>query len=285
MSSDGPVFVVGTGRCGSTIVDSLLAMHPELSWMPSWVATSGGYPIFAYANRLWDLRFMDRFLVTRFFPTPVEPYETFSRLCKHFRREDAAEEVLAEAREKLLPLIESIVRFHGRPRYLGKFVGRPVKIELFARLFPTARFVHVTRGLKPTLSSLLKVSFYTGRESFESWPWDKIHQEQIEFYRSRGETEAAGVAVRLRLNKMEVERQLALLTPARWTEVAYTDFVRDPVERLAHIAEFAGLSMDPGYIARVRARNVYRGADEKWTQHLHDDQIRDLDEFEERFGY
>ena len=43
--------------------------------------------------------------------------------------------------------------------------------------------------------------------------------------------------------------------------------------------------MGPGYIARVRARNVYGGADEKWTQHLDDDQIRDLDEFEKHFGY
>ena len=93
------------------------------------------------------------------------------------------------------------------------------------------------------------------------------------------------MAVRLRLNKMEVERQLALLAPARWTEVSYKDFVRDPVECLAHIAEFADLSMDPSYIARVRARNVYGAADEKWTQHLNDDQIRELDEFEKRFGY
>ena len=67
--------------------------------------------------------------------------------------------------------------------------------------------------------------------------------------------------------------------------MAYKDFVRNTVGCLAHIAEFAGLSIDPSYIARLCARNVYGGADEQWTQHLSDDQIRDLDDFEKRFGY
>jgi hypothetical protein len=127
-------------------VDSLLAVHPE----PSWVDTSGGYPIFAYANRLWSLRFIDLFWEIRFFPTSVDSYVTFSELCKLFRREDAVEEVITEAREKYLALIERIVRFHGRPRCLAKFAGRPVKIEILAKLFPIARFVHVRRDLKFT---------------------------------------------------------------------------------------------------------------------------------------
>jgi hypothetical protein len=263
----------------------MLAMHPEMSWMPSWVATSGGYPILAFANRIWNLSFLDSYREARFFPTPVEPYETFSRMCRHFRREDAADEVVAEAREKLVPLIENIVRYHGKPHYLGKLVGRPVKIELFAKLFPTARFVHVTRRLKPTLSSLLKVHFYDGWESIDEWPWGAIPEDQLHYYQSRGKSEVAGVAVRLHLNNAEVERQLEFIPPDQRMDVAYQDFVRDPVASLTRITEFAGLSMGPEYTARIRARNVYAEADKKWMTHLNEDQIRDLDEFEKRFGY
>jgi hypothetical protein len=285
LSDEGPIFVVGTGRCGSTIVDSILAMHPQLSWMPSWVDTSGGYPVFAVVNRLWGRRFMDRYRESRFFPTPVEPYEVFERICQHFPREDVSEDVIAEAREKLVPVIDAIVRFHGNPRYLAKVVGRPVKVEMFATLFPNARFVHVTRGLKPTLSSLLKVHFFTGWGMIEDWKWDDIPADQIEFYRSRGESEVVGIAIRLRLNRVEIDRQLALVPPDLQIEVGYKDFVANPIEHLGRIADFAALSMESGFVERVRARNIYGGADDKWMTHFDEDQIRDLDEFETRFGY
>src|SRR5215510_3194350 len=157
-----PVFLVGTGRCGSTIVYSCMAMHPAFSWIPSWLTEAPGFPILAAGNRLWDLWGMDRFRETRFFPKPVEPNPVFEHWTKSFRREDIPEEVINESRATIPPLVSRLQRWHGNPRFLTKMVGRPVKIELLASLFPGARFVHITRALKPTTSSLLLVEFYRG---------------------------------------------------------------------------------------------------------------------------
>lgn len=52
-----------------------------------------------------------------------------------------------------------------------------------------------------------------------------------------------------------------------------------------HRMVLAGSSIEPEYIARLRARNVYGGAGEKWRQDLNEKKIRDVDVFEKRFGY
>lgn len=284
-SGAGPVFLIGTGRCGSTIVDSLLAMHPDLSWMPSWIDTARGWPILALGNRIWHISAMDRFIESRFFPTPVEPYDTFRRYAKHFSSETIDAPVVAEARERLVPLIEKIRKFHGRPRYLAKFVGRPVKVELFAKLYPDARFVHVVRGLKPTLSSLMKVHFYADWGPIENWQWEKIPQSYLDFFEKTNRAEEVGAAIRLKLNREQIDRQLAAIDPFSHLQVSYGDFVRDPICQLREICDFCELPIHDSYIQRVRRRKVYSGADDKWKRHFDENQIRRLDEFEDLAGY
>ena len=63
--SPPPIFVVGTGRCGSTIVYSMLAMHPELAWIPSWMNVLPTMPIVSAINRLWGIPGTDRPVVLR----------------------------------------------------------------------------------------------------------------------------------------------------------------------------------------------------------------------------
>ena len=36
-------------------------------------------------------------------------------------------------------------------------------------LYPDAHFVHITRGLKPTVSSMLRVDFYGGWGKLKDW--------------------------------------------------------------------------------------------------------------------
>ena len=154
--------MVGTGRCGSTIVYSVLAMHPNLAWIASWVSAFPRLPALSLANRLWDVPGIDRHLEGRFFPKPVEPNKTFEHVIANYYTEQLNDEIVEEARAKLVPLLARIQHFHGKPRFLGKLVGRPVKIDLLARLYPDAHFVHITRDLKPTVSSMLRVDFYGG---------------------------------------------------------------------------------------------------------------------------
>lgn len=283
--SGGPVFLVGTPRCGSTIIYSLLGMHPDLAFIPSWVDFLPGFPVLAAANRLWDLPGMDRHRETRFFPKPVEPTKVFARLLTHYSLETLDDEVVEHARAPLLLVIDKIQRFHGKPRFLTKMTNRPVKIELLARLFPDAFFIYITRRLKPTVCSFMQVDFYHTTGPLDQWPWDVIPHAYLDYYESCGRSEEVSAAIKLKLNRSQIERQLGRIDSSRWMELRYAEFVQAPIEYLGEVAKFTYLRSDDTFVRRLKARHVYHGSDEKWTQFFSYTQVRNLDGFQALAGF
>ena len=96
---NAPVLLVGTGRCGSTILYSLLSMHRDLAWIPSWVARYPDRPWLAAANRLWSVPGLDGFRETKGFPKPVEPYGLYEGRFPGYFHERADAAAIAEAEE------------------------------------------------------------------------------------------------------------------------------------------------------------------------------------------
>ena len=167
------VFIVGTGRCGSTILYSLLAMHPDLAWIRSHLDLAPWALLFAATARIWNLPGIDRYREARFLPKPVEPNRVFARWVPEYYSEAADSQAVLTGRATIVPLLERIKRYQGKPRFLGKLVGRPVKVTLLRELFPGARFIHITRGLAAAVSSLLRVDFYAHTKGpIDSWKWE-----------------------------------------------------------------------------------------------------------------
>jgi len=280
-----PIFLVGTGRCGSTIIYSLLAMHPDLAWISSWVDAFPAFPVFALVNRVLNLPGMDRHRTRQFIPKPVEPNTVFSRLVKNYYTEILGDDVVEEARAALLPLLVRIQQYHGKPRFLGKMVGRPVKIELFAKLFSDAFFIHVTRKLKPTVSSFMQVDFYSATGTLDRWRWGLIPEAYLDYYEGCSRAEEVSAAIKVTLKRTEIEHQLERIDTSRWMELPYAEFVRAPVEYLHKVGKIAGLRIDNAFVHRLKALHVYGGADEKWRQFFNEAQVRNLDSFQALAGF
>ena len=281
LTDDAPIFLVGTGRCGSTIIYSVLAMHSDLAWISSWVGASGGLPSISVFNRIWELPSMDRFRETRFFPKPAEAMDLFSSMVDNYYAEALDANSLTQARERIVPAVDRIRHYQGKRRFVGKLVGRPVKVTLLSKAFPNAFFVHITRSLKPTVSSVMKVDFYTGWGSLSDWPWDSIPERWLQYYEQSGRAEEVGVAITVRLNQIELDRQLSQLDPSRRIDQAYDDFVKSPVDSIHTICDRAGLSMQDSLVERVKRRRLFGGADEKWLSHFSSEQVERLVGFEE----
>lgn len=279
-SSSSPLFLVGTGRCGSTVVYSCLAMHPALAWIASWLTAAPRWPILTLGNRFWEIPGTDRWRESRFFPKPVEPNTVWERWVADFSLEDAAPATVADARRSLVPLIERVMAYQGKSRYLGKLVGRPVKVEFLAALFPDARFVHVTRELKPTVSSLLLVDFYQNNAPLSEWPWGAIPEALLECYRQSGGANEIAAAITVVVNRLELERQLAVIGRNRCIDVSYTGFISQPIDELRRIGLHADLDIDAAFERRIRTRKIHAGDDRKWAKHLTQAQVSRLDAFE-----
>lgn len=286
MSDDPrPLFLVGTGRCGSTIFQSMLAMHPEVTWPSVWTELLPSSPWVAALHRIWDVPGADRFREARFFPKPAEPRATFRRHLRDPESEAASEEDVAHVRRHLRPYLQRLCRFHGKSTFLMKLVGRPVQVRLMEGGFPEAAYVDLKRDLKATVSSVLRVDFYQGWGSLEDWAWDEIPQSMREFHRGSSHSEAVGVAIGLKLNRMAIERQLDEVDPSRRILVHYSSFVEDPVGELERVLELARLPFTGRFLKRLEARQVRGGANQKWKKFLSDEDQGHLDAFQERFGY
>lgn len=278
-SIDRPVFIVGTGRSGTTILYSCLAMHPDFAWISSWVGIAPSLPM-AFFNRFWDLPGTDRFRETRFFPRPAEPIKVFPQAMTLYSRELIDQASLNEARQILIPFVRGLRRQQGKARFLSKMAGRPVKAELLATVFPQSFFIHITRDLKPTVASLMQVQFYDPSSGLEHWPWGEIPAAYLHLYDRTGKRPEVAAAIKVRLNRIEQERQLAKLPAQQSVTLTYTGFVADPIGQIREIAGRSDLKVSDQFVERLRKRNVYGNADNKWKKFFTQDQVAVLDEFE-----
>lgn len=257
-------------------------MHPELAWIPSWLTSAPWMLALAAGNRFWDLPGTDRFRESRFFPKPVEPNLVYQHWCR-YREEVLTPALVAEGQERLVPAIERIRRWHGKPRYLSKMVGRPVKVGYFASLYPDARFVHITRDLKPTTSSLIQVDFYKGG-GFGDWPWTPIPEPWLRLHEARGRPAELTAGITVLSNLAELNAQLGRIAPERVLALSYVEFIQQPIACLERLGSWAGLAMPTGFLDRIRSRQLHAGTDSKWKKFFTAQQQQNLDELEALAG-
>lgn len=233
-------------------------------------------------DRMAGARFLRR---GRGWPKAAEP----NRVLDHYLAQPDLESLepieLEESRNALLPYFGQFCRIQGGPRLLLKVVGRPVRVQLLAGLCARPQFVDIRRDLKATVSSLLLVDFYQGWGDLSEWTWDRIPEEWLEFHRETGASEAVGVAIGLKLNRLEIERQLDANPECDPLVLPYSDFIREPRVELERL--FAHLRLDAAHddLDRLALRVRSGQKDEKWKSHLTPAECERLDAFEEKFGY
>lgn len=196
----GPVFIVSTGRCGSTMLSNMIRRHPDLLSISEFFSSLGtrafrggsmsGEAMFHRLNTLSPagralLRnglIVDEFLYplgpgARYRPEEVPPI-----LCTTLPHlTDDHERVWDELARVLRPRGEHAPADHYRFVFdwLAERLGRKVWLErsgaslLFvptlARLFPDARFVHIYRDGRETALSMRRHHYFRLRVQGAKW--------------------------------------------------------------------------------------------------------------------
>lgn len=181
-------FVVGTGRCGSTLLSRALALHPEVLSLSEFFS---GLDFAAFpaeigimtGKEFWHLLSATEGLANKLLSVGAEPAE-FLYPVDSGRRFDRASGVprvcvftlpalpgdpdeLYDRLEQAVPLFgEQTIIEHYRELFalLGDMLNRPRWIERsgasgfyaghYLTHFPSARYVHLTRELEPTARSM-----------------------------------------------------------------------------------------------------------------------------------
>ena len=237
--ADPPVFVVGCGRSGTTLLRLMLDAHPDLAIPPeSHFLSRFGHNLGRYgtAGHVDAERLASDIVRTKTFQAWGVP----------------GAEVMPRVHALAAPTFAGVVDAvymayadaHGAARWGDKTPRYVLDIPLFDRLFPGSRFVHIIRDGRDVAMSLRTVRFGPNEPMSAAAFWER----------------------RVRAGRRDGDA----LGTARYHEVRYEQLVEDPERELRTICSFLELSWNPAmldYPERVAGALP----DDRRSQHRHED--------------
>ena len=265
-----PVFVVGLGRSGTTMLRLMLHRGPDLAMLSeTW-----------FGPRVWDRRWA--------FPmvNPVEPFRSrlldvfVELLGKHddfpidmddYRRR--VEAVPADLAQFLLQLGRLWAEREDKPRWGEKTPVHLDHVEVLGRMFPGATFCVMVRDPRDVSASLVDAPFAASTDPVSfAVAWRRALERLDALTAGRGHRHLLEDGI-----------------DAHVLRVSYEDLVVDPEQQLRRICDVADLTWDPAMVAFHEAaagyvpdqswmsgvhRPVNRSSMQRWRTDLTDAQVR-----------
>lgn len=259
-----PLFLVGSGRSGTTLLYELLCCHPDLAWFSNYTTKWPRLPVLAAAHKMYPwLR--DRHLRPRFAPFPTEGYGLWDHVRSGhpgapgvpLTEEDASD---GEA-EFAHRLIAQHLRFQNAVRFINKNTRNVIRMRYLRALFVDAQFVHIIRDPRAVVASTLRVAW---------WPdlpiWFQAGETPREWVqRGNNETRLAAALWRNEVGVALADKEQ--LEPGQYFQLRYEELVDDPLRALRQVAQFAELRWHPRLERQARI-SVIPGSKAKYVGQL-----------------
>lgn len=239
------VFVLGTGRCGSTLVEEVICRHPDVGFVSN---LEDRFALPSAAGR-WNGLLYRRLPagVTqkgRLRYAPSEAYRALDREVSPVISSPFRDLVDSDATPWLTPRFRDFfitrARVQGAGTFLHKFTGWP-RAGFIAQAFPQARFVHVVRDGRAVANSWLQMSWWHGYAGPDHWQWGALPPELAAEWEDSGRSFVvlAGMLWRMLVEAHDEARDR--LPANSWLDVRYEDITSDPRAALTKVLDFCEL--------------------------------------------
>jgi hypothetical protein len=227
-----PVFIIGSGRSGTSLLEDLFDLHPDVANFPT------------EANELWHPRLYPYARATVRAPVYWQDPVEFTRI-------SLANQTRADDRH----LVATFGAYQAMARgavFLNKSVMINFMLDRVIELFPGARFVHLFRDGRAVAASWVlkdrdKLASRSFREKLTAPGEDKLLEEYLACW------QATLLAI------ADADRRHGLTAAGRLHELGYEELCADPRARLADLARFIGVSEQPflaGDLGDIRNTNT-----------------------------
>jgi omega-hydroxy-beta-dihydromenaquinone-9 sulfotransferase len=264
-SSPPPLFIVGAGRSGSTLLMKLLAEHRDIAWLSP---ISHRWPdrkrLHRAALELARAPLLGRWVKQRF--GPREAYGFWESHSPGFRRphRDLVAADVTESRRAALRTALEDSRTRDRPALVAKLTGWP-RIGFLHEVFPEARFVHLVRDGRAVAASYTRmpVEHWWGWRGPDNWRFGPLSPTYQERWDATGQSYVALAGIQWMLILDAVDAARPRVPASAFLELRYEDLCADLTGQLRRLLDFAGLRTPDDFEHAVAEHRVSERND-KW---------------------
>jgi hypothetical protein len=286
-------FVLGSGRCGSTLVTELVARHPDVGFISnvddklSRANLKGrwNHALFAQSpERDPSLRpFRDRRRLIEPGRLRVAPSEGWLVLDRQVSgifpqpcRDLTAQDAMPWLQRRLAAFFDSRIEAQGRPVFVHHLTGWP-RTGLLRSVYPQARFVNVVRDGRAVCSSWLQMGWWDGYRGPDRWYLGPLSPPDQQAWEESGRSFVvlAGLGYRMLMDAFATAR--ALVPAEQWLDLRLEDLMEDPRRRTAEVLDFLGLDWTPEFERGFRRHTFQASRGVAWKRDLSDDQVAALE--------
>lgn len=253
---DRPVFVIGTGRSGSTALMELIAYHEAFAWPSQYNDRWPRTHQWSLASRLVDLPIVRTQRRLRFVPKHDEAFALWNSCYPAFARpfrDLVADDVTPYVRQRFRATVADVTRYQGKTRFITKYTGWS-RIAFVRAIFPDARFIHIVRDGRAVANSLLSVDWWQGWEGVYRWRWGVPSQEILDALARYDDSFLALAAVQWKILIRNICEKSSALPDKDVLVIRYEDLVSAPKREVKRFVDFcAPGKVDPRLAAHVAA--------------------------------
>lgn len=265
-----PVFVLGTGRCGSTLVHEVLARHEDTGFVTN-LDDLGLRTSSRWQNDLWRRLPAE---VTRKGGARFAPSEGYRALAKEVGplvvdpvRDLTEADATPWLRTRMRAFVEKRADRLDAPVFLHKLTGWP-RAGFLRACFPDAVFVEVVRDGRAVANSWLQMDWWHGHRGPGEWHFGPLSAERQAAWESHDRSFPVLAALAWQLLVEAYDEARAQLPADRWLRVRYEDLVADPDGQLRTVLDHMGLDWTPRFASGLARYDFGSGRTDAFRRDL-----------------
>ena len=275
-----PVFVIGSGRCGSTLVHEVLARHELTGFVTNLDDLKLGRSS-AWQNRVWRRLPAE---VTRKGGTRFAPSEGYRVLAREVSpmlvdpvRDLNARDATPWLRERMVTFVEDRSRRLAAPVFLHKFTGWP-RTGFLRACFPDALFIEVVRDGRAVANSWLQMPWWRGHRGPEDWHFGPLPADLQRLWEEKDRSFPVLAALAWRRLMASYDEARSEVPADRWHRIRYEDLVESPRVVLTELLGTMGLTWTDSFAAGFDRYHFSAARAEAYRDDLSPEDLADVEE-------
>jgi len=271
-----PVFIIGSGRSGSTVFHEILCEHPNFFWLSNLSSVFPEYPIL---NKMLMMS-IDTPIINNVIKNIIKPSESwnfwgcYSKSFIDPIRDIVSSDVTIKEKKQVQAALGGFST-KRRNRFLGKIVGWP-RVGFIQEIFNEAKFIHIIRDGRAVVNSIVNVDWWQGWRGHTNWQRPELTANQSEEWEKYNQSFIALAAIEWKILMDAHEKAKENINNKNFLEIKYEDLCTNPVDILKKTTEFCELDWSKKIIKKLKKVRL-NSANDKYKNDLTKDQIEILE--------